>query len=107
MKRPWLVNPKNSLYDYAYLTRELIRAFASICIDNSKDKSDALNNFGIPGWAFQRDNMGHELIHIRADSIRRMAEELDDKEEIKLGNLPDHSDLKRDISIAVKKKFWW
>ena len=107
LKMPWLVNPKNSLYDYAYLTRELIRAFASICIDNSKDKSDALNNFGIPGWVFQRDNIGHELSHIRADSIRRMAEKLLDKEEIKLGNLPDHSDLKRDISIAVKKKFWW
>jgi len=106
LKMPWLVNPKNSIYDYAYLTRELIRAFASICIGNSQNKSDSLNNVGIPGWIFQSRDPAQQLIHIRANSIMQMANELCDKGEIKLSSIPSHSDLKKDISIAIKKKFW-
>ena len=108
LKMPWLVDPRSSsLYDRPYLTREIIRSFASICLDNAKDNSDILGNLGIPGWVFQRDKAGQDLIHIRADSIRRMARNLVDEDRIKLNKIPDHTDLKRDISIAVKRRFWW
>ena len=107
LELPWLVNPKNSIYDYAYLTRELIRSFASIYIGKLESKSDTLSNFGIPGWVFQSRIPEKQLIHIRASSIRRMVSQLSDDGIIKLSSIPSHSDLRNDISIAIKKRFWW
>ena len=107
LKMPWLVDPKNSLYDHAYLTRELVRAFASICVDKSKVAQDQLNNRGIPGWVFQRYNTGQNIIHTRADSIIRMAQELVNEQKIVLGKIPNYEDVKRDIIIAVNRRFWW
>jgi hypothetical protein len=102
---PWLSNPKNGLYDAAYLTREVARSFATIAHRDLAQADlpvqHALSNRGIPGWIFQKHVNDLNLIDTRSSAIQRLCEahdDLDQPEEMVLGNM---------ISGQVLLKFGW
>ena len=100
LKLPWLADPKNSLYDSVYITRETVRAFASIIL--REYNPDGFTGLGLPAWSVQRDPEGFDLIKNRLMAAKRV---------IFQGETMLSSSLSTEhiaeLTKQLKNRFWW
>jgi hypothetical protein len=97
MKLSWLADPKNGLYDGAYISRETIRSFASIV---SGGEVSSLKGVGVPGWSLYGTRVqggnDNNLVEQRAEAIIRLT-----------GEIMNVSELQQLLTRLIASRYWW
>jgi hypothetical protein len=103
---PWLSNPRNALYDSAYLMREIVRSFATIVERGRGEKlhedNTQLGNKGLPVWLFQKHVGDKGFVDSRVSALMKILT-------IKAPDVDDISaeELKKTINLGILTRFGW
>lgn len=103
---PWLSNPRNALYDSAYLMREIVRSFATIVERGRGEKphedNTQLGNKGLPVWLFQKHVGDKGFVDSRVSALMKILA-------IKAPDVDDISaeELRKTINSRILTRFGW